>query len=57
MKQNKQNYQIKIAYSEEYVAKLPDGHKFPIMKYKMIPEKLLSKGIIKKEHIFAPSSW
>ncbi len=56
MKQNKQNYQIKIAYSEEYVAKLPDGHKFPIMKYKMIPEKLLSEGIIKKEHIFAPSS-
>lgn len=34
MKTIKQNYIIKIAYSEEYVAQLPAGHKFPIVKHR-----------------------
>lgn len=46
---------LKIAYSEEYVLNLPENHKFPINKYRLIPEALLKEGTITEENIFAPA--
>lgn len=46
---------LKIAYSNEYVLPLPEGHKFPIDKYKLIPERLINEGTISEVNIFTPS--
>lgn len=45
---------LKIAYSDEYVLTLPEDHKFPIQKYRLIPETLLKENSITEENIFAP---
>lgn len=45
---------VKIAYSERYIYKLPEGHRFPIAKYKRIVAKLLDDKIIGPQQIFDP---
>ena len=45
---------IKIAFSDEYVLSLPKDHKFPIDKYRLIPETLLNEGTITEQNFFAP---
>lgn len=45
---------IKIAYSEIYQLPLPEGHRFPMLKYELIPKQLLYEGIIQKENLFEP---
>ncbi len=45
---------IKIAYRKEYVLDLRRGHKFPIDKYRLIPETLLEECTISENNIFAP---
>lgn len=45
---------IKIAYDAIYAHPLPEGHRFPMLKYELIPEQLLYEGTITHENIFAP---
>ena len=45
---------LKIAYSPIYQHSLPAGHRFPMLKYELIPEQLLHEGSITKENIFSP---
>ena len=45
---------IKIAYDKIYAHPLPEGHRFPMLKYELIPEQLLHEGSITAENIFAP---
>ena len=45
---------IKIAYSPIYKYRLPDGHRFPMDKYELLPEQLLYEGTITKENFFHP---
>ena len=45
---------LKIAFSDVYIHPLPDGHKFPMSKYSLIPERLLNEGTITEENIFSP---
>lgn len=47
---------LKISFADEYVAALPEGHKFPISKYKLIPERLISEGLITAENLVAPGA-
>ncbi len=47
---------IKIAYSEIYQHSLPDGHRFPMLKYELIPKQLLYEGIVTNEHFFEPKT-
>ncbi|MEO5997241.1 MAG: histone deacetylase [Chitinophagaceae bacterium] len=50
-----QNNQIlKIAFDPIYAHPLPAGHRFPMLKYELIPEQLLYEGSITKENLFAP---
>lgn len=44
-----------IAYHEIYAHPLPEGHRFPMIKYELIPAQLLREGVITQEHIFSPS--
>jgi acetoin utilization deacetylase AcuC-like enzyme len=43
-----------IAFDPCYAHQLPEGHRFPMLKYELIPAQLLHRGIIKTEQLFAP---
>jgi len=43
---------MKIFYSDKYTIPLPPGHKFPITKYKLIKDGLLSRGVIRSDELF-----
>ena len=45
---------IKIAWHELYAHPLPEGHRFPMLKYELIPEQLLHQGLISKRNLFEP---
>lgn len=45
---------LKIAYNPSYVLPLPEGHRFPMLKYELIPEQLLYEGVITYENLFSP---
>jgi len=46
---------IKIAYAPIYAHPLPEGHRFPMVKYELIPGQLLYEGTITNDNLFAPS--
>lgn len=43
-----------IAFDPIYIHPLPDGHRFPMLKYELIPEQLLYEGLISKDQLFSP---
>jgi acetoin utilization deacetylase AcuC-like enzyme len=45
---------LKIAYSPIYKLELPGGHRFPMLKYELIPEQLLYEGSVTNDNFFAP---
>lgn len=45
---------IKIAYHPLYAHPLPEGHRFPMLKYELIPGQLLHEGVITADQLFAP---
>ncbi|MES2520099.1 MAG: histone deacetylase [Bacteroidota bacterium] len=47
---------LKIAYSSIYQHSLPEGHRFPMLKYELIPEQLLYEGTCLPENFFIPSA-
>lgn len=45
---------LKIAWHENYAHPLPEGHRFPMRKYELIPMKLIYEGVITQDNIFTP---
>jgi acetoin utilization deacetylase AcuC-like enzyme len=45
---------LKIAYDPIYAHPLPEGHRFPMLKYELIPAQLLHEGSITADNIFSP---
>ncbi|HKG07110.1 MAG TPA: histone deacetylase [Pedobacter sp.] len=45
---------VKIAWHPLYAHPLPEGHRFPMLKYELIPEQLLHEGLIIHEYLFEP---
>lgn len=45
---------LKIAHAPIYAHPLPEGHRFPMLKYYLVPEQLLHEGSISNENIFIP---
>ncbi|GAB3930719.1 histone deacetylase family protein [Mucilaginibacter myungsuensis] len=45
---------LKIAYDPIYAHPLPEGHRFPMLKYELIPGQLLHEGVITQENLFSP---
>ena len=43
-----------IAFDPIYAHPLPKGHRFPMLKYELIPEQLLYEGTIQPSDIFSP---
>ncbi|WP_288428749.1 histone deacetylase [uncultured Spirosoma sp.] len=45
---------LQIAYSPVYRLRLPEGHRFPMLKYELIHEQLLYEGTCTDNNFFAP---
>jgi len=46
---------LKIAWSPVFAHSLPEGHRFPMAKYDLLPEQLLYEGTITQDNLFAPA--
>ncbi len=46
---------LKIAFNPIYKHSLPEGHRFPMLKYELIPEQLLYEGTCTEENFFSPT--
>ncbi len=46
---------LKIAYDTIYAHPLPEGHRFPMLKYELIPAQLLHEGSITIDNLFTPT--
>jgi acetoin utilization deacetylase AcuC-like enzyme len=47
---------LKIAFAPIYAHPLPEGHRFPMLKYELIPEQLLHEGTITTHDLFEPEA-
>ena len=47
---------IQIAYDPIYAHPLPENHRFPMLKYELIPQQLLHEGTCTTSHFFRPGS-
>ena len=45
---------IHIAFDPIYAHPLPADHRFPMLKYELIPEQLIYEGIITADNLFSP---
>jgi len=45
---------LKIAWDPIYAHALPEGHRFPMDKYELIPGQLMHEGIIEPSSLFSP---
>lgn len=43
-----------IAFHSLYCHPLPEGHRFPMVKYDLLPQQLLREGIVESSHFFRP---
>ena len=43
-----------IAFDPIYAHPLPDGHRFPMLKYELIPQQLLHEGAMETHHFVSP---
>lgn len=46
---------LHIAFHPIYAHPLPEGHRFPMLKYELIPGQLLYEGVIREDNLFAPN--
>lgn len=47
---------LKIAYAPIYKYSLPNGHRFPMVKYELLPEQLLYEGTVSPANFFQPEA-
>jgi acetoin utilization deacetylase AcuC-like enzyme len=45
---------LKIAHNSFYMQPLPEGHRFPMEKYDLLPRQLLYEGTIEEKNLFSP---
>ena len=45
---------MKVFYSDHYTIDLPEGHRFPMRKYRMLREELVRRKIIDETQLFSP---
>lgn len=45
---------LKIAFDPIYAHPLPEGHRFPMLKYELIPAQLMHEGLINDANLFSP---
>lgn len=45
---------LHIAYDPIFAHSLPEGHRFPMLKYELIPGQLMHEGCIQHDHLVSP---
>ncbi|MFA0960798.1 histone deacetylase [Roseivirga sp. BDSF3-8] len=45
---------FRLAFSDKYLYELPEGHRFPIIKYELVKEQLLYEGVVEKSQLIDP---
>ena len=45
---------LKIAYHPIYKVPLPEGHRFPMEKYELLPKQLIYEGTCESDNFFEP---
>ncbi|WP_109830256.1 histone deacetylase family protein [Reichenbachiella versicolor] len=45
---------LKVAWSKKYCHPLPENHRFPMIKYELLPQQLLHEGTIEEDSLFEP---
>ena len=45
---------LKIAYNQNYIHPLEENHRFPMIKYELIPEQLLRENTCSSDNFFKP---
>ncbi|MBZ0201780.1 MAG: histone deacetylase [Ignavibacteria bacterium] len=45
---------MRVYYSDHYTVPLPEGHKFPMEKYRMVRERLIADKVLLDEELFEP---
>lgn len=46
---------LKIAHHPSYKYALPEGHRFPMVKYELLPKMLLEQGVCNQANFFEPT--
>ena len=46
---------LKIAYHPIYKHPLPEGHRFPMIKYELLPQQLVHEGTCTHQNFFQPT--
>lgn len=46
---------LKIAFHPAYIHPLPEGHRFPMLKYELIPQQLLYEGLVSTSNFYEPN--
>lgn len=45
---------MRVFYTDQFVIELPEGHRFPMQKYRMVREGLLAAGLLLQEELSEP---
>ena len=45
---------LKIAFNENYIYPLEENHRFPMIKYELIPEQLIRENTCTSDNFFKP---
>ncbi len=45
---------MKVFYTDKYTVELPDGHRFPMEKYRLVREALLIKQVLSQDELHEP---
>jgi acetoin utilization deacetylase AcuC-like enzyme len=48
-------WSMTIAFAPNYILTLPPGHRFPMLKYELLPEQLLHEGTATASDFFIPT--
>lgn len=52
---NREEAKLKIAFSPVYKYELPEKHRFPMIKYELLPEQLVYEGTVTEDQFFHPA--
>lgn len=44
-----------IAFHPQYIHPVPEGHRFPMLKYDLLPRQLVHRGIVRETQFFEPA--
>ena len=46
---------LKIAFNDNYIYPLDENHRFPMIKYELIPEQLIRENTCTNDNFFKPN--